>query len=190
MAATGAKHVPSTLTSDAKNNDAKKSSESGDKKLKSIKIKVPKESNSSVVISDHEGSVSSSIKDQKASKSNKVPKKRKAQDESELNAARKAPMKSAKASDQIKKDKKAKKTEVKPKGPVDVERQCGVPLPQGGLCARSLTCKSHSMGSKRAVTGRSQPYDILLAQYQKKNHAKLSMSMCLLFSFPNPNALT
>lgn len=78
-----------------------------------------------------------------------------------------------------KETKKAKKSEAKPKGPVDVERQCGVPLPQGGMCARSLTCKSHSMGSKRAVTGRSQPYDILLAQYQKKNHAKLSQSMPL-----------
>ena len=60
----------------------------------------------------------------------------------------------------------------KPKGPVDVERQCGVPLPNGGYCARSLTCKSHSMGAKRAVPGRSLPYDILLNQYQKKNQAK------------------
>ncbi|KZF21484.1 3-oxoacyl-synth [Xylona heveae TC161] len=60
----------------------------------------------------------------------------------------------------------------KPKGPVDVERQCGVPLPNGAQCARSLTCKSHSMGAKRAVPGRSLPYDMLLAQYQKKNQAK------------------
>jgi hypothetical protein len=73
--------------------------------------------------------------------------------------------------------KKKKKDEpkakgAKPKGPVDVERQCGVPLPNGGFCARSLTCKSHSMGLKRAVPGRSLPYDMLLAQYQKKNQAK------------------
>ncbi|KAF2763455.1 SCA7-domain-containing protein [Pseudovirgaria hyperparasitica] len=60
----------------------------------------------------------------------------------------------------------------KPKGPVDVERQCGVALPNGGQCARSLTCKSHSMGLKRAVPGRSLPYDVLLQQYQKKNQAK------------------
>ncbi|KAK9465059.1 SCA7, zinc-binding domain-containing protein [Lipomyces arxii] len=60
----------------------------------------------------------------------------------------------------------------KPKGPVDVERQCGVPLPNGGFCARSLTCKSHSMGAKRNVPGRSQPYDVLLAAYQKKNQMK------------------
>ena len=73
--------------------------------------------------------------------------------------------------------KKKKKDEpsqkgVKPKEPVDVERQCGVPLPNGGFCARSLTCKSHSMGTKRAVPGRSLPYDMLLVQYQKKNQAK------------------
>lgn len=74
--------------------------------------------------------------------------------------------------------KKKKKDEpkqkgAKPKGPVDVERQCGVTLPNGGYCARSLTCKSHSMGLKRAVPGRSLPYDMLLAQYQKKNQAKI-----------------
>ncbi len=57
-------------------------------------------------------------------------------------------------------------------GPVDVEKQCGVLLPNGQPCARSLTCKSHSMGAKRAVAGRSLPYDMLLAAYQKKNQAK------------------
>ncbi|KAF2270097.1 SCA7-domain-containing protein [Lojkania enalia] len=70
-----------------------------------------------------------------------------------------------------KKDEPKPKT-AKPKGPVDVERQCGVPLANGGFCARSLTCKSHSMGLKRSVPGRSLPYDMLLAQYQKKNQAK------------------
>lgn len=75
------------------------------------------------------------------------------------------------------KKKKLKKDEPKvkvpkPKGPVDVEKQCGVPLPNGGQCARSLTCKSHSMGAKRAVPGRSLPYDMLLQAYQKKNQAK------------------
>lgn len=72
----------------------------------------------------------------------------------------------------IKKDEPPKPKVPKPKGPVDVEKQCGVVLPNGGFCARSLTCKSHSMGAKRSVPGRSLPYDILLAQYQKKNQAK------------------
>lgn len=90
----------------------------------------------------------------------KVSKKRKADTEAD-----KAP--------KAKKKKDEPKAKLpKPKGPVDVERQCGVILPNGQPCARSLTCKSHSMGAKRAVAGRSLPYDMLLAAYQKKNQAK------------------
>ncbi|KIW02053.1 uncharacterized protein PV09_06554 [Verruconis gallopava] len=89
----------------------------------------------------------------------KAGKKRKAEDDGKAGSAKK----------KKKDDLKAKKPA---KGPVDVEKQCGVPLPNGALCARSLTCKSHSMGAKRAVPGRSAPYDVLLAQYQKKNQAK------------------
>ena len=75
------------------------------------------------------------------------------------------------------KKKKKKKDEpkakaAKPKGPVDVEKQCGVTLPNGSQCARSLTCKSHSMGAKRAVPGRSLPYDMLLQAHQKQNQAR------------------
>lgn len=71
-----------------------------------------------------------------------------------------------------KKKDEAKQKVPKPKGPVDVEKQCGVVLPNGAQCARSLTCKSHSMGAKRAVPGRSLPYDMLLQAYQKKNQAR------------------
>ncbi len=53
----------------------------------------------------------------------------------------------------------------KPKGPVEVERQYGVMLPYGQPCGRSLCCKRHSMKAKRAVLGRSLPYDMLLATY-------------------------
>jgi SAGA-associated factor 73 len=60
----------------------------------------------------------------------------------------------------------------KPKGPVDVERQCGVMLPHNQPCGRSLCCKRHSMNAKRAVPGRSLPYDMLLATYREKNWAK------------------
>ena len=50
---------------------------------------------------------------------------------------------------------------------------CGVfDSEKGTMCARSLTCKSHSMSAKRAVLGRSQPYDTLLSQWQRKNQAK------------------
>lgn len=68
-----------------------------------------------------------------------------------------------------------------------MERQCGVILPNGQPCARSLTCKSHSMGAKRAVAGRSLPYDMLLAAYQKKNQAK-QQSMPLFNHEPCPAA--
>lgn len=70
-----------------------------------------------------------------------------------------------------KKKKEDKAKAPKQKAPVDVEKQCGVELPQGGRCARSLTCKSHSMGAKRAVR-RSAAYDKLLMEYQRKNQAK------------------
>lgn len=73
----------------------------------------------------------------------------------------------------LKKDEPPKPKLPKPKGPVNVEQQCGVMLPNGGYCARSLTCKSHSMGAKRSVPGRSLPYDQLLAMYQKRNQAKI-----------------
>jgi hypothetical protein len=49
-------------------------------------------------------------------------------------------------------------------GPVNVNEQCGVLVPPNDTpCARSLTCKTHSMGAKRSVPGRSAPYDVLLS---------------------------
>lgn len=94
-----------------------------------------------------------------------------------LNGDEKSKKRKAEGDDDSKPNKKKKKEEpkpkgAKPKGPVDVEKQCGVALPNGQQCARSLTCKSHSMGAKRAVPGRSLPYDMLLAAYQKKNQAR------------------
>ncbi|KAL8928696.1 MAG: hypothetical protein Q9172_000759 [Xanthocarpia lactea] len=94
--------------------------------------------------------------------SSKKTKKRKAELEGDKEPKKK----------KLKKDEPPKPKLPKPKGPVDVEKQCGVLLPNGGFCARSLTCKSHSMGAKRGVPGRSMPYDFLLTQYQKKNQAK------------------
>lgn len=105
----------------------------------------------------------------------KKSKKRKADTE----GGEKEPPKKKKA----KKDEPPKPKVPKPKGPVDVEKQCGVQLANGGNCARSLTCKSHPMGAKRSVPGRSLPYDLLLAQYQKKNQAK-QQSMAHLLPLP------
>ncbi|KAL9598964.1 MAG: hypothetical protein Q9219_004147 [cf. Caloplaca sp. 3 TL-2023] len=116
-------------------------------------------------ISSAKGIIKSAKKSATASgndNSSKKTKKRKADMEGDKEPKKK----------KLKKDEPPKPKVPKPKGPVDVEKQCGVLLPNGGYCARSLTCKSHSMGAKRAVPGRSMPYDFLLNQYQKKNQAK------------------
>lgn len=97
----------------------------------------------------------------------KKSKKRKADGEGEKEPKKK----------KLKKDEPPKPKLPKQKGPVNVELQCGVALPNGGFCARSLTCKSHSMGAKRSVPGRSLPYDQLLGMYQKKNQAKQQKAM-------------
>ncbi len=97
-----------------------------------------------------------------------APKKSKKRKADDATGADKEPKKK-----KLKKDEPPKPKVPKPKGPVNVETQCGVALPNNGFCARSLTCKSHSMGSKRAVPGRSLPYDNLLAMYQKRNQAKI-----------------
>lgn len=57
----------------------------------------------------------------------------------------------------------------RPKAPVDIEKQCSVTLASGSQCARSLTCTRHGMSAKRAVPGRSAPFDQLLAEYQREN---------------------
>ncbi|KAB5558328.1 SCA7, zinc-binding domain-containing protein [Coniochaeta sp. 2T2.1] len=67
------------------------------------------------------------------------------------------------------KQEELKRLEELKKNAVDVERQCGVILPTGLPCTRSLACKSHSMAAKRGVTGRSAPYDQLLQAYLKEN---------------------
>lgn len=110
----------------------------------------------------------------------KKSKKRKADDPADKEPKKK----------KLKKDELLKSKAPKPKAPVNVEQQCGVKLDNGGECARSLTCKSHSMGAKRAVGGRSLPYDQLLAMYQKRNAAKiqkaaLSAAAPLLDDEPN-----
>ena len=63
-----------------------------------------------------------------------------------------------------------KVTKGRMKGPVDYDRQCGVINDKGLPCSRSLTCKSHSMGAKRSVEGRSRRYDDLLLDWQRANN--------------------
>ncbi|KAJ5809417.1 uncharacterized protein N7503_001635 [Penicillium pulvis] len=110
------------------------------------------------------------MKGQKSAKKSAV--KGTADDGTKKGKKRKADEDDSKEPKKKKKKDEPKAKTAKPKGPVDVEKQCGVTLPNGAQCARSLTCKSHSMGAKRAVPGRSLPYDMLLQQYQKKNQAR------------------
>ena len=55
---------------------------------------------------------------------------------------------------------------------IDLDRQCGVISENGNVCARSLTCKNHSLAAKKAVIGRTQAFEILLQIHQSKNLTK------------------
>ncbi|KAI8808355.1 SCA7, zinc-binding domain-containing protein [Cladochytrium replicatum] len=98
----------------------------------------------------------------------------------DANPAPKVKKRKKEAADEKDKDKektekvpKAQKTDGgrKVKGPIDFDRQCGVLLETGLYCTRSITCKIHSMSSKRSVV-RSASYDALLQIYQSKNPAR------------------
>ncbi|KAH8104130.1 SCA7-domain-containing protein [Cristinia sonorae] len=90
-----------------------------------------------------------------------IGKKRKAEDEDPTPEDPSAPKKKKPAT---------KVTKGRMKGPVDYDKQCGVINDKGLPCSRSLTCKSHSMGAKRAVQGRSRNYDELLLEWNRLNN--------------------
>lgn len=54
--------------------------------------------------------------------------------------------------------------------PLDFDRHCGVINDKGLPCSRSLTCKTHTVGAKRAVLGRSRPFDELHLEWQRKHN--------------------
>lgn len=54
--------------------------------------------------------------------------------------------------------------------PLDYDRQCGVINDKGLPCSRSLTCKTHTVGAKRAVQGRTRPYDELYIEWQRTHN--------------------
>lgn len=53
---------------------------------------------------------------------------------------------------------------------MNLDIQCGVINDKGVPCSRALTCKSHAMGAKRSVQGRSKPYDELLNALLKERN--------------------
>lgn len=54
--------------------------------------------------------------------------------------------------------------------PLDYDRQCGVINDKGLPCSRSLTCKTHTVGAKRAVQGRTRLYDELFIEWQRAHN--------------------
>ncbi|KAJ3379325.1 hypothetical protein HDU84_006743 [Entophlyctis sp. JEL0112] len=68
------------------------------------------------------------------------------------------------------KEKDKSRSKAATRGPVDLDKQCGVLLESGPVlslpCSRSITCKIHSVFAKRSVAGRTQHYDSLIAEYQ------------------------
>ena len=51
---------------------------------------------------------------------------------------------------------------------LDVDKQCAVELSQGGQCRRNLAFRTHGFSAKRAVPGRSAPFDQLLEIFQRQ----------------------
>ncbi|KAL1964997.1 hypothetical protein VTN77DRAFT_6197 [Rasamsonia byssochlamydoides] len=164
-----AEHIRGCLR--AKQEKARKKKEARDAKNQT-KDKVADKDGEDKADEDKAGDADEAVNGQKSAKKSAV--KGMVDDGTKKGKKRKADGEDEKEKEPKKKKKKEEpKPKVpKPKGPVDVEKQCGVTLPNGAQCARSLTCKSHSMGAKRAVPGRSLPYDMLLQAYQKKNQAR------------------
>ncbi|KAF7770632.1 hypothetical protein Agabi119p4_6606 [Agaricus bisporus var. burnettii] len=93
-------------------------------------------------------------------------------DDKKNNKKRKASPTPEDSSQPLKKKIKPPPKIIKPrvKGPIDYDKQCGVINDKNLPCSRSLTCKSHSMGAKRAVQGRSRAYDELLLEWNRANN--------------------
>lgn len=127
-------------------------------------------------ISDDEVELNASPRRQNGSESNGNNKRQMTEDDSPIADPESKRFKEDSATPQatpIKKQRKVKQRNPTEKHLIDFNKQCGVELPEGGYCARSLTCKSHSMGAKRSVNGRVQPFDVLLAAYHKQHQTKI-----------------
>ncbi|WWC91925.1 uncharacterized protein L201_006877 [Kwoniella dendrophila CBS 6074] len=61
----------------------------------------------------------------------------------------------------------AERKRIRATNPIDLDKQCGVINDKLAPCARSLTCKTHTVGAKRAVQGRTKPYDELYIEWQR-----------------------
>ncbi|WVF67293.1 hypothetical protein IAT40_002044 [Kwoniella sp. CBS 6097] len=64
----------------------------------------------------------------------------------------------------------AERKRMRATNPINLDRQCGVINDKSHPCARSLTCKTHTVGAKRAVQGRTRPYDLLYLEWQREHN--------------------
>ncbi|BEJ13600.1 hypothetical protein CspHIS471_0307740 [Cutaneotrichosporon sp. HIS471] len=64
----------------------------------------------------------------------------------------------------------AERRRARANNPLDYDRQCGVINDKGLPCSRSLTCKTHTVGAKRAVQGRTRLYDELFLEWQRAHN--------------------
>ncbi|OCF34242.1 hypothetical protein I316_04195 [Kwoniella heveanensis BCC8398] len=64
----------------------------------------------------------------------------------------------------------AERKRMRASNPINLDRQCGVINDKSTPCARSLTCKTHTVGAKRAVQGRTRPYDELYLEWQREHN--------------------
>ncbi|KAJ4924793.1 hypothetical protein JOQ06_003743, partial [Pogonophryne albipinna] len=61
----------------------------------------------------------------------------------------------------------------------DPNKHCGVQDPETKRpCTRSLTCKTHSLTHRRAVSGRGKHFDVLLAEHKGRETASPSRPHC------------
>ncbi|KAI1268847.1 SCA7, zinc-binding domain-containing protein [Xylariaceae sp. FL1019] len=66
---------------------------------------------------------------------------------------------------------------------LDVENYCCAASQDGQLCSKSIACKNHSMSAKRAVVGRSAPYDMLLPSLPIRNGVRKPSSKVIISVF-------
>ncbi|KAJ3225585.1 hypothetical protein HK099_006525 [Clydaea vesicula] len=62
--------------------------------------------------------------------------------------------------------KEKKEPKKKEKGPIDLDKNCGVET-ETGKCPRSITCKIHPISAKKAVVGRSHPFETLMSMRER-----------------------
>ncbi|KND00862.1 uncharacterized protein SPPG_03966 [Spizellomyces punctatus DAOM BR117] len=62
----------------------------------------------------------------------------------------------------------------------DMDSRCGVLLNYGTQCMRCINCTSHSVTQKKAVTGRSRPFEALLSDFENRHRKSAAVGLTTL----------